>query len=177
MVWYDLNSHKSQAFGPHGKVELWILLFLTIFWMVSTWFNTTIRGPGGEGKEQYNLYFSSWLCTWSSMWTLERWCTCTGRASFERFVRSWPNRCPLWIVTFILSFVDFMFVLDTSTNWSEGARFTPYVLKLYSEVERAEWTLLFVTTISTFTTSLAWALAEIFRENVNNKYNVKSDVE
>jgi len=68
-------------------------------------------------------------------------------------------------------------VLDTSTNWSEGARFTPYVLKLYSEVERAEWTLLFVTTIATFTSSLAWALAEIFRENVNNKYNVKSDVE
>ena len=81
-----------KAFGPHGKIELWILLFFTVFWCISVWFNTTIRGPGGEGKEQYNLYFSSWLCLWASMWTLERWCTCTGRASFERFVKSWPNR-------------------------------------------------------------------------------------
>ena len=166
-----------KAFGAHGKIELWILLFFTFFWCISVWFNTTIRGPGGEGKEQYNLYFSSWLCLWASMWTLERWCTCTGRASFERFVKSWPNRCPMWIITFIWSFADFLFVLDTFRNWEEGAQYAPYVLKLYSDVKQAEWTLLFFVTCLTFVSSFAWVLAEIFRENVNNVDNVKSDVE
>jgi len=166
-----------KAFGPSARVELVILLFLTIFWLINTWFNTTIRGPGGNGKDQHNLYFSSWICTWASIWTLERWCTCSGRASFERFIRSWPNRCPLWIVTFILSFFDFMFVLDTYRHWKEGSKYSPYVYKLFSEVDDTQWALLFFVTATTFLMSLSWALAEIFRENVKNVGNVKSDVE
>lgn len=166
-----------KVFGKGTLIELWILIFLSIFWCVTTWFNTSIRGPAGEGKEQYNLYFSSWICLWSSIWTLERWCTATNRASFGAFIRSWPNRCPMWIVTFLLSLMDFMFVLDTYRNWEEGSRTSPFLIKLYTDVKQAEWTLLFFVTCLTFMTSLVWCLAEIFRENVTNVDNVKSDVE
>lgn len=99
-------------FGPNKAVELCILIFLVILWMVTIWFNTTIRGLAGEGSEQYNLYFTSWLCLWTSFWTLERWFVSSGKSSFETFVSSWPNRCKLWIITLILSFSDFLFVLD-----------------------------------------------------------------
>eukprot|EP00580_Thalassiosira_gravida_P015284 CAMPEP_0201663590 /NCGR_PEP_ID=MMETSP0494-20130426/5331_1 /ASSEMBLY_ACC=CAM_ASM_000839 /TAXON_ID=420259 /ORGANISM="Thalassiosira gravida, Strain GMp14c1" /LENGTH=373 /DNA_ID=CAMNT_0048142209 /DNA_START=514 /DNA_END=1635 /DNA_ORIENTATION=- len=168
-----------KAFGPNSKIEMCILLSLTLFWCISTWFNTTIRGPAGEGKDQSNLYFTSWICLWACFWTLESWCTTSGRASFERFVRSWPNRCPLWIVTFLLSLLDFLFALDLYRHWGDesGAAYNPYVYKLYGEVREAEWSFLFTVTGVTFVVSLAWALAEIFRESRTNVGSVKSDVE
>ncbi|KAL7488597.1 hypothetical protein ACHAW6_014186 [Cyclotella cf. meneghiniana] len=167
----------SKMFGKNGNVELYIASFLTILWIITTWFNTTIRGPAGNGKEQYNLYFSTWICCFTSFWILESWSTSSGRASFERFVRSWPNRCPMWIVTFILAFTDFCFVIDTSKNWREGVAGYPYIYRYFSSVNNAEWTLLLFVTAITFLCSLAWVLAEIFRENRTNRYNMKSDQE
>lgn len=146
----------KKMFGPNGKVELFILVFLILVWFITTWFNTTIRGPAGDGKEQFNLYFSTWICLWTSFWTLERWCTSSGRASFQQFVESWPNRCQMWIVTFFLSIVDFLFVLDSSRHWKDGTRAFPYVSMHYSNVKTAEWTLLLFVTSATFLVSLAW---------------------
>lgn len=83
----------------------------------------------------------------------------------------------MWILVFILSFVDFMFVYDTNRNWESGTKYSPYVRKHFSEVPNYEWVLLFFVTAATFTVSISWALAEIFRENVTNVNNVKSDVE
>ena len=106
-----------QMFGPNKRVELCILIFLVIFWLVTIWFNTTIRGIAGEGNEQYNLYFTSWLCLWTTFWTLERWFVASGMSSFQKFISSWPNRCKLWLITFIVSFADFLFVLDAVSVW------------------------------------------------------------
>ena len=50
-------------------------------------------------------------------WTLERWFVASGMSSFQKFISSWPNRCKLWIVTFIVSFADFLFVLDAVSVW------------------------------------------------------------
>lgn len=76
-----------------------------------------------------------------------------------------------------MSLADFLFVLDTHRNWEEGTKYSPYVYNLYSNVNRGEWTLLYFVTCTTWSLSLAWALAEIFRENVTNVANIKSDVE
>mmetsp|Transcript_29332 Transcript_29332/g.59683 ORF Transcript_29332/g.59683 Transcript_29332/m.59683 type:complete len:402 (+) Transcript_29332:575-1780(+) len=168
---------SPQLFGPNSKVELFISGFLTIMWMLTTWFNTSIRGVAGDGKDQFNLYFSTWICCWTSFWTLENWCVASGRASFERFVRSWPNRGPAWIILFILSLSDFFFVLDLFRNWPEGTDHYPYVARMYSEVRKTEWVLLLFVTSFTFVLSLAWTLAEIFRENRTNKGSIKSDAE
>jgi len=73
--------------------------------------------------------------------------------------------------------MDFLFTLDLSRNWEEGTLYNPYVLKLYSEVDDAEWILLFFTTVATFLVSFAWIMAEIFRESRTNVKSVKSDVE
>ena len=94
-----------------------------------------------------------------------------------KFISSWPNRCPLWIVTFLLSFTDFWFALSLRANYRAGAKFNPYVVKLYDDVRPIEWTYLLVITCLTFLVSMAWALAEIFRESRANVESVKSDVE
>ena len=118
-------------FGPNKKVELCILSFLVIIWLVTIWFNTTIRGIAGEGSEQYNLYFTSWLCLWITFWTLERWFVSSGKSSFQKFVNSWPNRCRLWIVTFILGFSDFLFVLDAVSIKVSVSRSCVWLIEFY----------------------------------------------
>ena len=84
---------------------------------------------------------------------------------------------PMWIVTFILAFTDFCFVLDASRNWEEGLEGYPYMRKYFSRIRSAEWVLLVFVTAITFSSSLGWVLAEIFRENKTNKMNTKSDQE
>mmetsp|Transcript_4321 Transcript_4321/g.7139 ORF Transcript_4321/g.7139 Transcript_4321/m.7139 type:complete len:314 (-) Transcript_4321:600-1541(-) len=166
-----------KVLGPNKKVELCILSFLVIIWLVTVWFNTTIRGVAGEGSEQYNLYFTSWLCLWITFWTLERWFVSSGKSSFEKFLNSWPNRCKLWIVTFILSFSDFLFVLDAMKNWDEGTEANPYVNEMFASISHHEWGFFFDVTIITFMISLAWIVVEIFRRNKKEGSALKSDVE
>ena len=83
----------------------------------------------------------------------------------------------MWIVTFILAFTDFCFVIDTSKNWKEGVAEYPYIYRYFSSVNNGEWALLLFVTAITFLCSLAWVLVEIFRENRMNRYNMKSDRE
>ena len=176
-----LRKTWPKWFGSKDKgksrVELCILLFLVIFWFIAVWFTTSIRGPAGAGQDEHNLYFSSWICCWATFWTLERYSTSKGRASFEKFVRSWPNRCPAWILTLILSLADFLFSLDAYRNWAEGTKNSPYEYELFSSVPHSEWVFLLFTTCAAFTLSFCWVLAEIFRENRTNVESVKSDVE
>ncbi len=167
----------SKMFGPNKWVELIILSFLVILWLVTVWFNTTIRGIAGEGNEQYNIYFTSWLCLWTTFWTLERWFVASGKSSFEKFVRSWPNRTPAWICCFIFSFADFLFVLDAQRNWQVGALDTPYTYEMFSGVSYHEWAFFEACTISLFIWSLIWILAEIFRKNIGDDDAKKGDVE
>jgi len=172
-----MRKFWRAMFGNGSIGELIILTLLTLMWGVTTWFNTSIRGPAGEGNDQFNLYFTSWLCLWCSFWTLERWCTASGWSSFTSFVLSWPNRCPLWIVVEIMSLADFLFALDAVRNWSDGTKDTPYANKMFSDVSNGEWQLLLWSSAGTFAISLSWTLVEIFRENKINKNNKKSDVE
>lgn len=165
----------EKIFGPGKIPELCILIFLILLWVISTWLTTSIRGPGSEGKDQANLYFSTWICLFAAFFTLERWNTASGRASFTQFVLSWPNRCPLWIVTFLLSSATFFFALNTYRNWEEGTRFNPYAFNLYDNAPEAEWTFLLFVTSVTALVALAWALAEIFR--LTRDETMKSDKE
>ena len=83
----------------------------------------------------------------------------------------------MWIVTFIFSFTDFCFALDASRYWEEGLEGYPYTKKYFTRIRDAEWILLVFVTAITFVSSLAWVLAEIFRENKTNRSNAKSDQE
>ena len=78
---------------------------------------------------------------------------------------------------FLLSLSDFLFVLDLYSNWPEGTQDYLFAAKIYSDVNKAEWVLLLFVSSVTFTVSLAWALAEIFRESRTNKESLKSGTE
>ena len=101
----------------------------------------------------------------------------SGKSSFERFVRSWPNRTPAWIGCFIFSFADFLFVLDAQRNWQVGALDTPYIYEMFAGVSEHEWAFFQACTINLFIVSLIWILAEIFRKNIGDEDAKKGDVE
>mmetsp|Transcript_40585 Transcript_40585/g.59625 ORF Transcript_40585/g.59625 Transcript_40585/m.59625 type:complete len:207 (-) Transcript_40585:33-653(-) len=63
----------KKFFKANSLGELCLIIFLCIWWTVATWINTTIDGAAGEGKNQWNLYFSTWLCLGSSVWIAEQW--------------------------------------------------------------------------------------------------------
>jgi nucleotide-binding universal stress UspA family protein len=150
------------AFKPKSKIELGFILFFVIWWVTATWIETSVGGIAGTGKGQYNLYFSTWACCWTSIWTLERWIVASGMASFKAFLAEWPNRAPSWIATLILSFCTLLTYVDLFVHWSEKG--SAVLQDQLSQVGRAQWQwLLFVASI-TIPCALGFVVVEVFRE-------------
>lgn len=158
-----LKKYWQKAFQPKSKIELGLILYLVIWWVVATWIQTSVQGIAGTGKGQYNLYFSTWACCWTSIWTLERWIVASGMASFKKFLAEWPNRAPSWIATLILSFCCLLCFLDLYVNWQDDG--TAQVLQeQLSQVGQSQWQwLLFVASI-TIPCALGFVVVEVFRQ-------------
>jgi hypothetical protein len=97
-VWINL-------FRPKSHVEGALAAFLLVWWTSATGVSTAVSGLAGDGKGQYSLYYSSWVCTITSYWIFERWAVAAGWSSLKAFISSWPNRSPAWICIMVLSFV------------------------------------------------------------------------
>jgi len=54
-----------------AKTEQSLILFLMVWWSVATIVQTSVRGIAGDGKEQYNLYFSTWVCCYTLFWYVD----------------------------------------------------------------------------------------------------------
>lgn len=151
-----------KAFKPKSKIELGFILFFVIWWVIATWLQTSVAGIAGTGKGQYNLYFSTWACCWTSIWTLERWIVASGMASFKAFLAEWPNRAPSWIATLILSFCTLLTYVDLYLNWQEGG--SEVLQDQLTQVGASQWQwLLFIASV-TIPCALGFVVVEVFRE-------------
>jgi hypothetical protein len=139
-----------KAFGPDAKFELYIIAFLVVWWTVATCIQTGIRGIAGDGKGQYNLYFSTWACFWTSIWTLERWLVSCGHSSFKAFMASWPHRAPGWIAIFVFSLLDLVCILDLFLNWEKAYPSESDSQRVQAdEIGKGQWEWLLFTTAFT----------------------------
>lgn len=163
-----LEQYWIKAFSPKSRIELVLILFLVLWWTIATWIQTSIQGICGEGKGQYNLYFSTWACCWTSIWTLERWMVASGLASLKQFMASFPNRAPGFLALFVLSLCTLLCFTDSYVNWEEGSTILQDSL---NDVGRAQWLWLFFVTSLTIPCSVAFVLVEIFREDRSNADN------
>lgn len=156
-----LKKYWRQLFRPKSRFEVLLIVFLMIWWIVALWINTGMDGIAGDGKSQYNLYFSTWICFFVCAWTLERWMVSCGYPSLEGFLASWPNRAPGWIAIFFLSLAALLSILDLYVNWEDASAL---IKNHYVDIPPSQWEwLLFVTAFS-IVPSVGFVLVEIFRE-------------
>lgn len=163
-----------KAFRPKAKVELGIILFLVLWWIIATWLQTSVNGIAGDGKGQYNLYFSTWSCCWTSIWTLERWMVASGMASFKQFLASWPNRAPGWCTILFLSFCTMLCLVDLFVNKDEGSDILQEQLR---QVGQAQWNWLLFVASMTIPCAAGFVIVEIFREDKQGGDQDKSQLE
>uniref|UniRef100_A0A7S2UAY0 Uncharacterized protein n=1 Tax=Attheya septentrionalis TaxID=420275 RepID=A0A7S2UAY0_9STRA len=162
---------KTKLFGPKAtSFEMWLLIFMVVWWVVATWLNTSIRGIAGDGKGQFNLYFSTWVSCYASIWTLEKWVVAAGHSSYRAFMASWPHRAPGWIRLFVLSLSNMLCFLDLYFNWDDDQNqatdtgLTPDLVEnIFANVSDSQWTWLIFVTAFTAPVALCFALAEVFR--------------
>jgi len=75
-------------FKDGSKIEGIMLAFWSIWWIVGTGVSTAVAGIAGDGKGQYSLYYSTWVCCLTTLWCLERWWIAMGWVST---IRDWDS--------------------------------------------------------------------------------------
>ena len=169
-----LKGAWETAFRPGSKIELSILLGLSLWWLIATIVLTSVTGIAGPGKGHYNLYFATWTNLWTSFWTLERWLVAANFSSMTKFLEAWPNRAPGWIITFINSLAALLATVDLFINWPK----LPERLQLgYVSVSQHQWVWLLFVPAVTIPISATFFLIELFRVSQSDGQNLKSDRE
>lgn len=131
--WF-LRSFWTKFFGPvKTYVELAIIILLLLWWFLATIIQTSVRGIAGDGKEQHNLYYSTWVCLLTSVWVLERKMVDFDLPTIRGFVTSWPYRAPGWISIFFFSFFTMFWYVDLFVNTFNHRDTLPDSLRLYWE--------------------------------------------
>jgi hypothetical protein len=91
------------AYRSGAKCEMVLAVFLVLWWSVATGVETAVNGIAGDGKGQYNLYYSTWACCLTSYWILERWWVAMGWVRVVDFrntsllVFFWELVCEAWL--------------------------------------------------------------------------------
>jgi len=184
-----LTKYWEKWFQPQESVvELLIISLLVIWWIVVTWIQTSVQGIAGDGKGQYNLYFSTWACLLTCIWTLERWLVARGLASFRGFLASWPNRAPGFIAIFLFSTADLLSVLNLYLQWEDAYNDANYqdddssgsrrgVITHFENIGDGQWEWLLFVTAFTIPCAVGFILAELCRGTVDGQQQEKREWE
>jgi len=161
-------------FGPQKKVELYLLVFLVIWWGLATWFNTSAGGIACEGSDQLNIFFSTWICLIICFWTVERYRKASGQTSTEDFLNQMPGCTSAWVAavlanTFVLTFSmrlkNYVLSLDATTV-------NPTIADVYLDNPPAsyQWELIAVVSSLSILFGMIFVLIELFRSGKKGKW-------
>mmetsp|Transcript_23788 Transcript_23788/g.26705 ORF Transcript_23788/g.26705 Transcript_23788/m.26705 type:complete len:427 (-) Transcript_23788:1638-2918(-) len=76
-------SFWLRNFRDGSKYEQYLLIFLTIFWMIGLHVNTSFHSVG---ESQPNVFFTSWICFFSAVLNYGIWRISSGRRSIAEMV-------------------------------------------------------------------------------------------
>jgi hypothetical protein len=135
----------------------------------------SVRGIAGDGKEQYNLYYSIWFCLCASIYTMESKITEYGWPTIKGFIKSWPYRAPGWISIFFFGFFSLFWYVDVFVNTAQNPeRVADPLVPFYSEIPKSQYQWLLFVASATLLPSGTFIFLEIFR---NSSKPEKSDME
>lgn len=161
-----LEKVWRPAFAAESKFETVLIAGLILWWSVATIIQTSVRGIAGDGKEQYNLFYSTWVCCIVSFWIAERKAVDFGYPSFRNFVTGWPYRAPGWIAIFLLDFVTLWWYIDLYNNTKRNASRVPEQLApIWEDISRIQYQLLLFVSATTLLPSAGFIFMEILRSS------------
>lgn len=161
------TSFWIKAFGnPKSYLELGIIIFLVLWWSIATIIQTGVLGIAGDGRGQLNLYYSTWVCLYTSIWVLERKIMDFDFPSIRGFITGWPYRAPGWIAILLSSFFTLCWYIDLYLNtYSRPDRLPENLRILWDDVEKSQYLwLLFIASITMLPSGIFMFL-EIIRTN------------
>lgn len=167
--WFQ-RSFWIKFFGPSKSYfELGIIMFLLLWWFLATVIQTSVHGIAGDGKAQYNLYYSTWVCLLTSVSVLERKMVDFDLPTFRSFVTSWPYRAPGWISIFFFSFFTMFWYVDLFANTYNHRDTLPDNLRLYWEdIPKSQYLWLLFISSFTLLPCAIFVFLEIVRESSEN---------
>lgn len=172
-----VNDWAMALFAPKAKIELFMAVFLLIWWFIATCTQTTVRGIAGDGKGQYNIFYSTWFCNVAAMIIVESKVTEFGFPNIKEFVQGWPNRAPGWIAMLVSNFFTVFWYVDLYISTSKYPDRVADILKPYwGDIPSSQYELLIFVSCMTLVPTFVFVSAEIFR-NSSTKSNVKSSFE
>lgn len=160
-------------FGPQKKVELYLLVFLVIWWGLATWFNTSAGGIACEGSDQLNIFFSTWICLIICFWTVERYRKASGQTSTEDFLNQMPGCTSAWVaavlantlvLTFSMRLKKYVLSIDATTV-------NQTITDVYLDNPPAsyQWDLIVVVSSLSIFFGMVFVLLELFRSGKKGK--------
>jgi hypothetical protein len=153
-----------KAFGPQSKFETVLVFALILWWFVAAIVQTSVRGIAGDGKTQYNLFYSSWVCCWTTLWIGEGMVVDYGYPTFRTFVTSWPYRAPGWIAIFLVDLFTLWWYINLFNHTKRNAEWLPKQTKpFYEDIPEAQYQLMLFVSAITLVPSAAFIIVEILR--------------
>jgi hypothetical protein len=167
------NTWKTNLFAPKSKFETILDFSLLLWWFIAVVIQTRSNGIAGDGKGQYNIYFSSWFCLFCAISAGESKMMEFDWPSIKTFIKSWPHRSPGWIAILLSDFftlwwyVDVYITYDTSTV--NGEDLNPMLVSYYGSINDIQYELLLLVAAATLLPTCAFVFIEIFRDSSEGK--------
>eukprot|EP00980_Cylindrotheca_fusiformis_P012421 scaffold3046_cov105-Cylindrotheca_fusiformis.AAC.20 len=164
--WFFRTFWKKYFGSSKSYVELGIDIFLVLWWFLAAIIQTSARGIAGDGREQYNLYYSTWICLWASVWVLERKMVDYDLPTIRGFVTSWPYRAPGWIAILFFSFFTLFWYVDLFvTTYNQRQELPDQLRVLWKDIPKSQYLWLLFVACSTLFPSAVFIFLEIVRES------------
>ena len=158
-----------KAFSPQSKFEMAVVASLVLWWLIAAVIQTSVRGIAGDGKSQFNLFYSSWVCCWTSLWIAERMAVDLGYPTFRTFVTSWPHRAPGWISIFLVDSFTIWWYIDLYNNTTKNPdRIHDNTKLIYEDIPKAQYQLILFVAAITLVPSAVFIIIEILRRSEDN---------
>lgn len=163
------NLWRDQLFAPKSRFETLLDTFLVVWWGIATIIQTSVRGIAGDGKNQYNVYYSTWVCFWATGWTMESKMTEYGWPTLKVFVKSWPFRSPGWIAIFVSDFFCLFWYVDLYINTQiNPQRLSESQQIFYGNIAKSQYQWLIFVAAASLLPAGAFVFVEIFRTSDSN---------
>lgn len=166
-----------KLFQDGSDFECVLIVLSAVWWLVGTWVLTSVHGVAGDGRGQFNLYFSTWLCLIANLNMIEIWLISAGYASVLQAVRSWPNLAPGWIMIFTVTLACMLSILDLFLRYDDVEIMTTRLRSKYEGISLAQWIWLISACAMSLVTAFGFSLVELFRREDYHVRNIKSSFE